>query len=76
MKSTNNRRINRHIDAIKIKNFCSSQDTIKKCNIPKYMGCRWNSADSGIYALNVHMREEEILKSIILPQELRKRRGK
>lgn len=59
VKSTNHKRINRHVDAIKIKNFCSSQDIIKNATYQNM----WDAAKmvpiGKFIALNVYIREEE-----------------
>lgn len=60
MKSTNYKRIKRHVDVIKIKNFWLSQDTIRKYSIPEY---GWYAAKTVLMGefmvLSVYIREEE-----------------
>lgn len=42
MKSTNNKRINRHVAATNIKNFCSSQDKTKSVTYQNM----WDAAET------------------------------
>lgn len=65
LKCTNHKRINIHADAIKIKNFCSSLDTIKNATYQNM----WDAANTVLtgkfIVLNAYIRETKGIESMI-----------